>query len=319
MAAMALGPRSPRSGCRSPSSVLVLLLVVFTGVATSLRDARVEIPRAVLRYKDAELRCVYDMEGDDLYSIKWYKGQDEFFRYTPGENPPAKVFHIPSIDVMMERSDRGKVTLRRVDHSAAGRYACEVSADKPSFTTSMVEGRLNVVEVPRYPPNISGLKSRYQLGEYLRANCSTEPSHPPANLTIYINGHQYVGRERVNHYKTKPDEQRRQASEVGIRVKLLSEHFGPDNKLKIRCLATIYDVYSKVDERSVELRTSQMVPPNVLETNQPPNEPYDQDMYGSDNRRRYPGDPSAGARTSVGVEALCLVVLAALLQCAVWR
>ncbi|XP_034252747.1 uncharacterized protein LOC117652142 isoform X2 [Thrips palmi] len=229
------------------------------------------------------------MEGEELYSIKWYKGQQEFFRFTPKETPSAKVFHIEGIDVMKERSDARKVTLRHVDHSAAGRYACEVSADRPSFTTSMVEGRLNVVEVPRHPPNILGLKSRYQLGEYLRANCTTEPSHPPANLTIYINGNQYVGRERVSHFKTRPDEEKRQRPVVGVSIKLLAEHFGPDNKLKIRCLATIYDVYNKVDERSVELRSSYLVPPNVLETNQPPNEPYDQDMYDDGKRGRYPG------------------------------
>lgn len=50
-----------------------------------------------------------------------------------------------------ERSDARRVTLRHVDHSAAGRYACEVSADRPSFTTSMVEGRLNVVGEYLFP------------------------------------------------------------------------------------------------------------------------------------------------------------------------
>lgn len=47
-----------------------------------------------------------------------------------------------------------------------------------------------VSEVPRYPPNIQGLQPRYRLGDWLRANCSTDFSHPPANLTIYVNGQQ---------------------------------------------------------------------------------------------------------------------------------
>lgn len=53
-------------------------------------------------------------------------------------------------------------------------------------------------------------------------------------------------------------------------------------------------MYNKVDERSVELRSANMMPPSVLETNQPPREPlYDQDPYGDfndlDKRPRHPG------------------------------
>lgn len=38
------------------------------------------------------LTCNYDMENDTLYSVKWYKGRREFYRYTPKENPAMKVF-----------------------------------------------------------------------------------------------------------------------------------------------------------------------------------------------------------------------------------
>lgn len=44
-----------------------------------------------------------------------------------------------------DQSDARQVTLHKVDLNAEGRYACEVSADAPSFTTSMVEGRLTIV------------------------------------------------------------------------------------------------------------------------------------------------------------------------------
>ena len=277
---------------------VAILFLAFIGAAAPLKDVRVVIPQAVERHKDAVLRCVYNMEGEKLYSIKWYKGQNEFYRYTPGENPPEKVFLLKGINVMRERSDARQVALHKVDLSAEGRYACEVSADAPSFTTSMVEGRLTIVEVPRHPPNIQGLLPRYRLGDNLRANCSTEFSHPPANLTIYINGQQYVPSERVRDYKLKESHQGQRRSVVGVDIKLLPEHFGLDNKLKIRCLGTIYDVYNKVDERSVELRTANMMPPNVLETNQPPREPpFDQDPYNDIDKGR-PRNPDPSRRDS---------------------
>ncbi|KAE8752566.1 hypothetical protein FOCC_FOCC000688 [Frankliniella occidentalis] len=102
-----------------------------------LKDVHVVIPKAVRRGEDATLKCEYDLEGERLYQLKWYKGQDEFFRYTPGEGEaPFK----------RERSSRWHVTLHKVNMSAEGRYACEVSADAPSFSTSLVEDRLIVVD-----------------------------------------------------------------------------------------------------------------------------------------------------------------------------
>jgi len=31
--------------------------------------------------------------------VKWYKGRREFYRYTPKETPPMKVFHFPGVKV----------------------------------------------------------------------------------------------------------------------------------------------------------------------------------------------------------------------------
>ncbi|KAK3917241.1 Cell adhesion molecule 2 [Frankliniella fusca] len=160
------------------------------GAVAPLKDARLHIPKAVKRHEDAVLRCEYDMEGDRLYQIKWYKSQHEFFRFTPGEESPIKVFAVKGITVDKDRSNNRQVTLHKVEMSAEGRYACEVSADMPSFATSVIEDFLTVVEVPRRAPNLSGLQARYKIGDLLRANCTSDPSHPPANLTISINGQQ---------------------------------------------------------------------------------------------------------------------------------
>lgn len=57
------------------------------------------IPTAVKRGDNAMLTCAYDLEEDSLYSIKWYKGNREFYRYTPRENPPMKVFRVAGLNV----------------------------------------------------------------------------------------------------------------------------------------------------------------------------------------------------------------------------
>lgn len=59
---------------------------------TCLKDVSVTIPSAVKRGDNALLICNYDIENDTLYTVKWYKGRREFYRYTPKENPAGKIF-----------------------------------------------------------------------------------------------------------------------------------------------------------------------------------------------------------------------------------
>lgn len=67
--------------------------------ANALRDVRVQVPAAVRRGEKAILRCLYDLEGDNLYSVKWYKGRREFYSYTPKETPAMKVFQFSGVKV----------------------------------------------------------------------------------------------------------------------------------------------------------------------------------------------------------------------------
>lgn len=39
------------------------------------------------------------MDGEELYSVKWYKDGHEFYRYIPRSMPPALVFDLPGINV----------------------------------------------------------------------------------------------------------------------------------------------------------------------------------------------------------------------------
>lgn len=66
-----------------------------------MSDVRVEGPTAVRSGDHAILICLYDLEGDPLYSVKWYKTGQEFYRYTPKENPSMKFFAAEGIEVLV--------------------------------------------------------------------------------------------------------------------------------------------------------------------------------------------------------------------------
>lgn len=86
----------------SPFSVYFFVLADFI---LALRNVSVTIPLAVKRGDNAILICNYDIENDTLYTVKWYRGRREFYRYTPKENPAWKIFTSTnglSVDVSMK-------------------------------------------------------------------------------------------------------------------------------------------------------------------------------------------------------------------------
>lgn len=77
-----------------------MLNFIFSVDTLGLKDVFLDIePRIVPRGASSTLRCSYDLENFPLYSVKWYRGNYEFYRYTPSEHPSTKVFPLPGVHV----------------------------------------------------------------------------------------------------------------------------------------------------------------------------------------------------------------------------
>ncbi|EZA61954.1 hypothetical protein X777_08629 [Ooceraea biroi] len=162
-------------------------LFAFEG-ASCLREVSLEVvPEVVQRGKEAILRCHYDLEKAPLYSLKWYRGRHEFYRFSPSEDPATKIFNISGIYVDPANSNKSQVTLRNVDYGLSGTFSCEVTADAPTFSTASVSKNLTVVSLPDRRPLIVSERERYDPGDTLRANCSLPPSKPPVHLSFTLN------------------------------------------------------------------------------------------------------------------------------------
>ncbi|KAI8420653.1 hypothetical protein MSG28_007893 [Choristoneura fumiferana] len=168
------------------------------------------------------------MQGAPVYSVKWYRGNHEFYRYTPQETPSTKEFGLLGIYV--------DVVLRRLDLSLAGNFSCEVTADT-SFTTAIAYKFIDVIAIPLYPPILMAEKERYQPGELLRANCTSSPAKPPANLTIYINDEPH----RSSETSFQPSESGLYSTSVAVELKVTPDLF-PSGRLRVTCNATILSV-----------------------------------------------------------------------------
>lgn len=59
----------------------------------------VKIPNHIMRLKSALLGCRYALDGESLYSVKWYKDGHEIYRYVPRDKPPGQAFPLPGVNI----------------------------------------------------------------------------------------------------------------------------------------------------------------------------------------------------------------------------
>ena len=80
------------------------------------------VPKHTIRGHAVKLECHYDMEGEALYSVKWYKDGREFYRFVPRDDPPGSVFPQPGIavDVSIQPEALGS----KSKHSTCLQFVC---------------------------------------------------------------------------------------------------------------------------------------------------------------------------------------------------
>ncbi|XP_015113564.1 platelet endothelial cell adhesion molecule [Diachasma alloeum] len=249
---------------------VVVIIIAMTGVRC-LRNVMLEvIPEVVERGHEVTLRCLYERENEPLYSVKWYRGKHEFYRYSPSETPPIKVFNITGITVHRNNSDHEQVTLTNVDYGLTGNFSCEVTADAPTFSTEESIKRLTVVSLPKEKPTIVTERSQYDTGDTLKANCSVPPSKPPVEFVFKLNTIEIgpINARQLMHrseYKTDSnslylEESLLQWGELSI--DLLPFHYS-HNQLNLHCTAQIPGIYTAESQIKVTIGLREPVPAQI--------------------------------------------------------
>jgi len=158
------------------------------GLLDCLKLLELDVPSHKLVGEGVKLVCRFDMEGDALYSVKWYRNEQEFYRFVPNDRPKLQIFPQHGIRVERSKSSRQHVFLFDLQLEASGTYRCEVSAEAPSFRTKHEEKVMVVVQEP-YHNEIIGLQPSYQVGDLVNTTCYSRGSSPPAELAWKINDH----------------------------------------------------------------------------------------------------------------------------------
>jgi len=240
----------------------MILCSIFIGIlhlavtADSILLLDLGIPPFVKEGEAIALTCIYDLEYDGLYSLKWYKDDVEFYSYIPRmkEGSKKRFFDLPGVIVDKKLADERQVVLSNVSILATeGNYKCQVSGEGPLFATTSQTKRLRVAKVPTKPPDIGSDKNVFlKPGDWLNLNCTSEPSRPPTRLTWFVNGLEASDR-MIRRFTPSPaiedmkqiaaiDKTDLTQSILGLQFWVTSEHF-QSGKLKVKCRGQIPSVY----------------------------------------------------------------------------
>ncbi|GBM18745.1 hypothetical protein AVEN_44304-1 [Araneus ventricosus] len=84
-----------------------------------------DVPSAVNHGESVELSCIYELENDRLYSIKWYRNDVEFYRYVPNDWPPGQFLPLPGVRVDVSMNIESFVAFSDVSWSGMGNAPLE--------------------------------------------------------------------------------------------------------------------------------------------------------------------------------------------------
>ncbi|XP_018326073.1 uncharacterized protein LOC108737623 [Agrilus planipennis] len=219
------------------------LIIQFTICVFGLKNVNIVIePPIVEKGNSVTIQCNYDLEGELLYIVKWYRGQREFYRYVPQSRPTTMKFPFNGLDIDEDQSNENRVHLRNVDYNLAGNFSCEVSTDAPAFYTNIVSKELKVVELSKNKrlPVLVTDKPKYEEGDVLNASCSSSPSNPAASIYFILNNIVICGPCNTTIYKKEG----LWLARSNLLLPLFPSHFNTDN-LILRCVTHVTDRYQQ--------------------------------------------------------------------------
>ncbi|VVC25491.1 Immunoglobulin-like domain,Immunoglobulin-like fold [Cinara cedri] len=236
---------------RPETALFVFSLLAFQ--ASSVNNVKllnVRVPNHTVLGRNTKLECIYDLQGEPLYSVKWYKDGKEFFRYLPKNEPKIQVFEKPGIFIDLDKSNSNEVVLKSLVLSSSGIYRCEVSGEAPSFQTVFKDTSLNTVAER---PSIDGLQLEYNVGEMVNANCTS------SKMTFHTHLIWYINEEQINstivhgpYFKIhNTDDELLVTTVLGLSFKVNDSHYRSGH-INLKCAAQLESIYLHSDEQIIK-------------------------------------------------------------------
>lgn len=73
-------------------------------MSKSVRVTELLVPSEAILGDSVQLICRYDLGNEELYVVKWYKDDLEFYRYEPKDQNQSVYFPQPGIDIDVSKN-----------------------------------------------------------------------------------------------------------------------------------------------------------------------------------------------------------------------
>ncbi|XP_075226756.1 uncharacterized protein LOC142327515 [Lycorma delicatula] len=242
-------------------SYLIFISCLINGIR-SLKLTDFLVPDHAVIGSTVTLKCYFDVAFGTLNSVKWYKNEHEFFRYSPSISDII-AFPADGVIVDLNSSDKNKVTLKEINFNSSGLYKCEVSTDLPDFKIAFDSKNMSVVAYPEWGPVITDVAEKYSVGQTITANCSVAPSYPSPTLSWEINGRPVDSWDVSD--KEVPGPGKLSSRRSTLQFIAEDQHFeGSNQALNIRCRAKLGTLTSSTLETTFTSTLAQS--PDSLES-----------------------------------------------------
>ncbi|CAL1292376.1 unnamed protein product, partial [Larinioides sclopetarius] len=192
--------------------------------------------------ESVSLVCSYDLGNEELYVVKWYKDELEFYRFEPKDNNQSVYFPQPGIDLDLSRSGNDSVYLKNVALESAGEYKCQVSTEAPTYSCVQAVKEMDVIVLPQEGPQISGGEGSYNFGDNVTLFCTSAKSKPAATLRWRVNDRLVDDNKTIDHGVTLYKDNLEVTSKT-ISLSVVKELLS-NGKVTIKCEASLYDRFT---------------------------------------------------------------------------
>jgi len=169
---------------------ILMLYPVFSGVCRGSEDEETPYVQYAELGDNVTLVCPGEIDpGDDeLDNVKWHRGKyNQILDYSKSSQR-LKIIGSASKYIVAEKPTQ-KISVLNVSKEYEGIYTCEITKylnlNIPTIESFKI--KLRLVELPRNPPIITGVRPRYIIGEEVKAECLSEVSKPQSTIEWWIN------------------------------------------------------------------------------------------------------------------------------------
>jgi len=221
--------------------IFLPFLIFHYNLVTSIYITHASVSSPAIVGERGILNCTWITQNSILYSLKWYQGLNEFYRWTPANEIQIQIFRVKGLSIDTSRTFGGYVEFTTTSIDAANNYRCEVSEDAPLFHTNATKVEMKVAALPDKTPHLTLDRISYEMYDNVTVGCNLPKAHPEPKLKFYLNNEAMDPHQVIQ--ASYPDiETGLKSTEANVTF-MLKPYMVPDGKLKIKCTAEIDEIY----------------------------------------------------------------------------